>query len=76
MNKETRDRISKLIGQLDDIKSEVDSIRSDEQEKYENLPESFQSGDKGQVMESAISSLDEVEANIDDAISNLEQASA
>lgn len=81
MNKEQRKVLDKLkeelgviIGKLDDIKSEIDAVKDEEQEKYDNMPESFQSGEKGEKVESGITYLDEVSGNLDEAIETLGSA--
>jgi uncharacterized coiled-coil DUF342 family protein len=86
MNKNRRQNIANLVneleglrGQLDDIRSQLETIRDEEQDYFDNMPESFQSGDKGQAAESAVSYLDEAIGSIesielDDAIGSLESA--
>ena len=49
-----------------DLHSEIDSIKDEEQEYYDNMPESLQSGEKGQAAEAAVNILEE-------AISKLEE---
>lgn len=58
MNKERRKRI-------EDLKSELETIRDEEQEYYDNMPENMQNGEKGDTAQSNVSSLEE-------AINNLE----
>jgi len=50
--------IDNIINQLADIRSELESLREEEQEYFDNMPESFQSGDKGTTAEYAIAALD------------------
>lgn len=73
MNKDRRkaltalaERIAHLTAQLDEAKGELETIRDEEQEYFDNMPESFQSGDKGEtatnavdMMETALSALGE-----------------
>lgn len=37
----------------------IDEVRDDEQESYDNLPESFQEGESGEKMQLVIDTLDE-----------------
>ena len=46
---------------------DLETLRDDEQEYYDNMPESLQGGDKGQQAQEATD-------NIDHAISSLEEA--
>lgn len=74
MNKSRRSRLDKILEQIDDLLYDINSIRDEEEEAYENLPESIQDSDRGQAMydaidnlEEAINSLEEVEDYINDA---------
>ena len=60
------DRITKLGKDRDDIKNELETLRDEEQESFDNMPEGLQQGDRGQAMEEAIGELEE-------AISALEE---
>lgn len=66
---ELMDRISKLESDRDEIKDALETLRDEEQESFDNMPEGLQQGDRGQAMEEAIGALD-------DAISNLEDFNA
>ncbi len=50
-----------VIRALDDAFSEIESLKEELQEWYDNLPESFQNGDKGDALQSAISELEGVD---------------
>lgn len=64
------DKIAELRNELEtrvgELVSEVESIRDEEQEAFDNLPEAFQEGDKGEAAQAAIDALDE-------ALSGLEE---
>ena len=60
------DQIAVLISKVEDLKSELETIRDEEQEYYDAMPESFQNGDKGQAatdviekFETTLSALEE-----------------
>ena len=57
--------LAALKERVADIHSEAVSVRDDEQEYFDNMPESFQGGDRGMAAEEAIT-------NLEDAISGLE----
>lgn len=46
----------------------------EEQEAFDNLPESFQEGEKGQRMEEIISYMDDATSACEDIIGNLDSA--
>jgi hypothetical protein len=54
-------RFTTTIGDLlTDAFSEFDNLKDELQDWYDNLPEAFQTGDKGQQLEEAISNLDNI----------------
>ena len=65
MNKQGRktldrlhDELSTLKGKFEDIKSELETLRDEEQDKYDNMPESLQSGDRGETLQATIDNLE------------------
>lgn len=48
-----------LKEQIESIGSELRTIAEEEQEKYDNMPEGLQGGEKGQAIESAAQALDD-----------------
>ena len=74
MNKERRTRITALQDKLREISSEIETIKDEEQEYYDNMPESLQGGDKGQAAEAAINALDEAYNEVEHAADNLDEA--
>ena len=71
MNKSRRAKINKLLEELEYINSEIESIKCDEQDAYDNLPESIQGSDRGQQMEEYVDSLDEAWESMQSAIDTL-----
>ena len=73
MNKARRKRLGEafdLIGTAQDI---LRSVREEEQEAYENLPDSFRDGEKGEEMQNYMEMIEEAEGHLDDANSVIEQ---
>lgn len=75
MNKErrkqladARDLIDKAEGLLSEAKEMLEGAKDDEQEYFDNMPESLQGGDKGQLAEAAVSALDDAVNELDSAI--------
>lgn len=69
MNKARRDQLRKVIQKIEDIIKVVENILYDEQDAYDNIPDSLKESDRGN--ESI-----EAQGNIEAAIEALEQASA
>lgn len=74
MNAQRRKEIQSVLDELMDLRSRVDSLKDDEQEAFDNMPESLQSSESGQKIESAASSLDDALAAFDDLESALNEA--
>lgn len=74
MNAQRGKWINSVWDKLDELKSEIESIMEEEQEAYDNLPESIQDGERGEKMQEAIDNLSNSMDSIDEAISYLESA--
>lgn len=74
MNKNRRNRIVEIIDQINDVKNDIEDIISEERDAYDSLPESFQTGAKGNKIESAIAALDASNESLDKAIAKLNEA--
>lgn len=72
MNKERRQRLAKARELLDQAQALVQAageivveVKDDEQEAFDNLPESLQGADRGQTMQEAIDGLNSVHDDIE-----------
>lgn len=74
MNKDRRNIINTLSSRLDDLKTEIESIMEDEQAYFDNMPQSFQDGEKGGRAQAAIDALQEAIDGFDAITSALETA--
>ncbi len=74
MNAQRGKWINSVWDKLDELKSEIESIMEEEQEAYDNLPESIQDGERGEKMQEAIDNLSNSMDSIDEAISYLESS--
>lgn len=74
MNAKRRKQIQDVWDKLDDLKSELESIMEEEQEAYDNLPESIQSTERGERMQEAADNLQNAIDAFDDVTSYLESA--
>lgn len=73
MNAKRRKRIENIISKLEDLSVEIEEVMNEEQEAFDNLPESIQYSEMGENMEEYISSLDYAMNYVSDAISSLEE---
>ncbi|USM11496.1 hypothetical protein vBCbaSRXM_51 [Citromicrobium phage vB_CbaS-RXM] len=89
MNKQRRKEIERIIADLtttiaqavDQAKTDIEMVRDEEQDSYDNMPESFQEGEKGEraqvaidALESAVSELEEIEGSVENAVNSLNEA--
>lgn len=86
MNKERRKnieilqgKIQEVLGYIDEIKCEIEELRDEEQDAYDNLPDSIREGEKGDIMQDAIDNLNyaldcDIETYLEDWDSYLEEA--
>lgn len=58
-------RLSAAESDFDDAKSEVEALRDEMQEWYDNMPENLQGGAKGEEVQAAVDALEDIVNNID-----------
>ena len=51
----------------------LQEVRDEEEDAYDNLPESMQDGERGDLMSEAIDNLDDAICSLDDAITSMEE---
>ena len=73
MNKDRRKRLSKVYKLIEEAKAILEEVKDDETDAYENLPENFQNGERGEEMQGYIEMLDEAYNYLDDASSVVDQ---
>lgn len=61
-----QERLDAAQGLVEDAKNEVEELQGELQDWYDNLPESFQSGDQGEALQEAIDGLGEIETSLED----------
>lgn len=76
MNNNRRARIQALIYKLNDIQSDIEIIKDEEQEYYDNMPESIQAGERGDKATEAIENLESTLDYLNDVTGFLEEALA
>ena len=57
MNKERRNRLSDVSNMIRDVIDEIECIMEEEEEAFDNLPESLQSSSKGDKMQDYIDNM-------------------
>lgn len=73
MNKTRRKALGKIIDLISEARTLLEDIRDEEQEAFDNMPESLQASERGETMEDAISTMDDIISSLEDAESELEE---
>lgn len=73
MNKQRRKKLGEAFDKLCEVSEILAEVKDEEQEAYDNLPENFQYGERGEEMQNYIEMIDEVDGYIEDAKSVIEQ---
>jgi hypothetical protein len=74
VNAKRRKDIQGIEQKLGEIKEQLESLRDEEQEYYDNMPEAFQYGEKGEKAEAAIEALDDAMNSLEEIDGYLETA--
>ena len=72
MNNTRRKQIKVVRDALEKLSKELDTIRTDEQEYMDNMPEAFQDSEKYSIADEAVSNLDDAISSVDEAVTSLE----
>ncbi len=72
MNKERRKTLQGIIDELESQKENIETLQEEEQEAYDNLPESIQASDRGAAMCENADDLSDAADSLDDVISALQ----
>ncbi|EMH7658305.1 hypothetical protein V6V97_004164 [Salmonella enterica] len=71
MNNQRRKWISEISNKLAALKDDLSNALDEEQEYFDNMPVSLQSGSNCEISQMAISSIDNALCQIEDAIDSL-----
>ena len=72
MNNKRRKEISKISSILEDAKSRLSTVIDEEQEAFDNMPESLQGSERGCESEEALDSMNDSLDSIESAIEYLD----
>lgn len=74
MNATRRKQLEKIADKIDELNAELESLRDDEQNAYDNMPESLQDSERGERMTTIIDYLDDATSSLSDTIDYIESA--
>lgn len=73
MNKLRRRQIAAAMDLLSEAMSILEHVRDEEQESFDNMPESLQGSERGEAMEEIIYNLEEYRDSLSEIIDGLEE---
>ena len=71
MNKKRRAEISNIIKELNELKSRIETVLSEEENYFENIPENLETSIRAEESEDAIESLTDAETDLESCIDSL-----
>lgn len=71
MNKKQRKKLERIASQLEDLRSDLETISNEENEKLDNIPVNLIGSDRYNDMWAVSDNLDEVIADLNNTINNL-----
>lgn len=75
MNNKRRKEIAVLRIKFEQLTGELESLRDEERETFDNMPESLQNSERGQASDAAATALESAYDYLQDLVSSLEEAS-
>lgn len=73
MNRQRQKKLTEALEKITEVMDILESVKSEEEESYENLPDNFRDGDRGEEMQNYIDMIEEAYGYLDDANSVIEQ---
>lgn len=73
MNQSRRNQFRDIQQQLQDIYERLDILCNEEQEAYDNMPESIQDSARGDAAQSAIDTLESVRDQVQEAADGIDE---
>lgn len=71
MNRNRRKQLQAISDQLTRLMEQLEAVNEDEGEAYENLPEPFQYGERGEAMEEAMQNMEDAIAAMEEAVNSI-----
>lgn len=73
MNNQRRKQLRGVIETLNIMKDSIESVRDEEQETFDNMPENLQMSERAMTSENAIEALEEALDSLDNVLDRLEE---
>lgn len=73
MNKNRRKEIESIIEELENLGSRIEAVKEEEDNAFDNMPESLQYSEKGELMEQNVEDLDEAFNSLSEVVEELQE---
>ena len=73
MNNSRRKELQILLEKVEDNKSDLETIKSEEEEYFENIPENLQSSERYDLSERSIVSMEDALSSLEDATNSIDE---
>ena len=67
MNNTRRKELRRISDAISDLAADLEAVIGDEQEAFDNLPESLQGSERGETMEEFIDTMSDAQSQLEDA---------
>lgn len=74
MNHDRRKLLRQIEAQLSNIFNDLETIRDEERDSFDNMPEALQSGERGQASEAAADALESAAESAQEALQSCQAA--
>lgn len=74
MNKQRRKELDTIYRKIEDLMQDLETVCGDEQDAYDNLPESLQESDRGETMYNAIDNMESALSSLGEAMDYILEA--
>lgn len=74
MNKIRRKNLQSIIDQLEELKSSLEDLQSEEEEYRDNMPENLQGSERYELADASCDNLCDAVSNLEETISSIEAA--
>ena len=74
MNKPRRNALNKLYEKIDELKTLLEDVLAEEQEAFDNIPESLEGSERYCISEAAIENMESAVSSLEEALEYVESA--
>jgi flagellar biosynthesis chaperone FliJ len=72
MKKQRRKEIQRVIDAITPLRDDIETLKGQEEDYYDNMPENMQLGEKGDKVQDAINNFEQALDSADNVIASLE----